>query len=306
MQYFHFQGIKSNDIVAPQLVERSSTRRDSMARIEVAYLGPIGTYSHLVAEKRFGHRAKLVPLPTILDVCTFVSQDPLRRHGIVPIENSSGGAIYEMVDILLGNSPRVRILEELSLDVRLALLGRRGEKCRILYSHFAPLEHCVSWLKRNLPRAEKRVVATTAIAAQQASCQRNAMALGNRRLAQIYGLEVLHYPVQADVPNITVFLLLGGTQQIQPKSVKSTLAVKLPNRPGSLCTFLEAFRDQQVNLSRLLSRPLRGCPRQYAFLVDIEGHPDRPNVRKALALARKASVQLRSVGSFPCRHPYKS
>ena len=277
-----------------------------MPRIEVAYLGPIGTYSHLVAEKRFGHRAKLVPLPTIQDVCRFVSQAPSDRRGIVPIENSSGGAIYEMVDILLGSSPRVHMLEELSLDVKLALLGRRGEKTRVLYSHFAPLEHCVTWLKRNLPRVEKRVVATTAIAAQQVSCQRNAASLGNRRLAQIYGLEVLHYPVQADVPNITVFLLIGGTQRDQPRSTKTTLAVNLPNRPGSLCTFLEAFRDQQVNLSRLLSRPLRGSPRQYAFVVDVEGSPDKPNAKRAFALAKKASVRLRRVGSFPCRKPYKS
>jgi chorismate mutase / prephenate dehydratase len=277
-----------------------------MAKIEVAYLGPIGTYSHLVAERRFGHRAKLVPLPTILDVCTFVSRDPSRRRGVVPIENSSGGAIYEMVDILLENSPRVHILEELSLNVKLALLGRRGEKTRTLYSHFAPLDHCVTWLKRHLPRVEKRVVASTAIAAQQAAAQRSAAALGSRRLAHIYGLEVLHYPVAADIPNITVFLLLGGTQRLHPKSAKSTLAVKLPNRPGSLCTFLEAFRDQHVNLSRLLSRPLRGCPREYAFLVDIDGDPDKPRVRKALALARKASVQLRLVGSFPCRSAYQS
>ena len=277
-----------------------------MAKMEVAYLGPIGTYSHLMAEKRFGHRARLVPLPTILDVCVFVARNPSRRRGIVPIENSSGGAIYEMVDILLGNSPRVRILEELSLDVKLALLGRRGERSRILYSHFAPLDHCAAWLKRHMPHVEKRVVASTAMAGQQASCQRNATALGNRRLAQLYGLEVLHYPVAADVPNITVFLLIGGTQRIQSRSTKSTLAVKLPNRPGSLCTFLEAFRDQKVNLSRLLSRPLRGSPREYAFLVDIEGSPGKPTVKRALAIARSASVQLRLVGSFPSRSPYQS
>ena len=130
--------------------------------------------------------------------------------------------------------------------------------------------------------------------------------MGNKRLAQIYGLEVLHYPVQADVPNITVFLMLGGTQRIQPRSTKTTLAVKLPNRPGSLCTFLEAFRDQKVNLSRLLSRPLRGSPGEYAFLVDIEGSPDKPNVKRALRLAKAASVQLRIVGSFPCRPLYRS
>jgi len=276
-----------------------------MARLEVGYLGPMGTYSHLVAEKRYGPRAKLFPLPTILDVCQFVSRDPARR-GIVPIENSSGGAIYEMVDILLGNRPRVNILEELSLNVRLALLGRRGEKPRVLYSHFAPLDHCAGWIRKHLPRAEKRVVASTAVAALQAASQRNAVALGDRKLARLYGLEILHYPVEADMPNVTVFLAIGGTRRIQPFGSKITLAVKLPNVPGSLCAFLETFRDHGVNLSRLLSRPIRGQPRQYAFLVDIEGSAEASNVRRALRKARSVSAEFRLVGAYPCRKPYTS
>lgn len=98
-----------------------------MAVTEVAYLGPIGTYSHLVAEKRYGRNCKMIALPTILDVCSFAS-GKTSRHGIVPIENSSGGAIYETVDILLANKPKVHIKEELSLDVKLALLGRGGRE----------------------------------------------------------------------------------------------------------------------------------------------------------------------------------
>ena len=276
-----------------------------MAVYEVAFLGPIGTYSHLVAEKRFGTGHKMVPLPTVLDVCTYVAANPERR-GIVPIENSSGGAIYETIDILLADRPSVQILEELSLNVKLALLGIKGEKIKYLYSHFAPLEHCVDWINRNLAGVEKRVVASTASAAQHAAAVRNATALGSRKLAALYDLQIIKFPVQADIVNLTMFLAIGGRRRIQPEGTKTTLAVKLPNVPGSLCTLLEAFRGENVNLSRIISRPIRGCPREYAFLVDIAGKPSAPPVRRALARARKTCVELRTVGCYPCRTTYKS
>lgn len=276
-----------------------------MAVREVAYLGPVGTYSHLVAEKRYGQKCRLTPLPTVLDVCTYVSNHP-DRHGVVPIENSSGGAIYETVDILLENRPRIHIEEELSLDVKLALLGHKGEKIKSLYSHFAPLEHCDAWLRRHLPRIQRHAVPSTALAAQIASQERNAGVIGSRRLARLYDLTVKKYPIAADVPNLTVFIAISGAKKNLKNRNKTTLAVKLPNIPGSLCTFLEAFRNENVNLSRIISRPIRGCPREYAFLVDIQGSTSLPRVVRALSVARRTCVQLRIVGSFPSRYPYKS
>jgi len=273
--------------------------------LEVGYLGPMGTYSHLVAEKRFGRRARLVPLPSVLDVCSFVSRHPQRR-GIVPIENSSGGAIYETVDILLANRPRIGIEEELSLNVSLALLGRRGEKVSVLYSHFAPLEHSQVWLKKHLPKATHRVVASTAAAAVHAASEMNAAALGNRRLARMYGLDVLAYPVQSDVPNLTVFYVINGGRAASGTPEKTTLAVKLPNTPGSLCSFLDRFRNEDVNLSRLLSRPIRGCPREYAFLIDLVGGTSEQHVRRAMRAARRTVAEMRTVGSYPTRSPYSS
>jgi len=276
-----------------------------MASTEVAYLGPVGTYSHLLVEKRFGSACKPVPLPTILDICTFVSRDP-RRMGIVPIENSSGGTIYETIDILLANKPKVFVQEELSLEVKLALIGCKGERIKILYSHFAPLEHAVAWIKRHLPKVEKRVVVSTAAAAQRAAAERHAAALGSRKLARLYDLDVIEYPVEADIPNITSFLVVAGRKRKIVKPTKTTLAVRLPNKPGSLCSFLETFRDEAVDLSRLISRPLRGRPREYAFLVDITGGASSPSVKRALAQAREFSVELRVVGSYPSRRRYKS
>ena len=277
-----------------------------MAIAEVAYLGPEGTYSHLVAEERYGTRRKMTALPTITDVCAHVASDPIGRRGIIPVENSSGGAIYETVDILLANRPRIRICEELSLNVQLALLGRKGQKITTLYSHFAPLEHCTRWTKRRLPRVEKHVVSSTAVAARMAFLEDHAGALGNKRLAKLYNLDVLEYPVEADCRNITLFLAIGGRERMIRSATKSTLAVKLPNTPGTLCTFLEAFRAEGVNLSRIISRPIRGVPREYAFLVDIDGSVALPEAKRALKVARRTSVEIRVVGSYPVGQEFRS
>lgn len=281
-------------------------RKNRISKEEIGYLGPEGTYSHQVAEKRFGAESSLIPLPSILDVCRFVSGRGERR-GIIPIENSSGGAIYETVDVLLLNSPRIYVQEELSLDVKLALLGRRGEKIKTLYSHFVPIEHCAPWIRKHLPRVAKKVTSSTAAAAEKAASEPNAAALGSRKLAGRYGLEVLEYPVEADIPNITTFLsITGRSRPVTGRNMRTTLAVKLPNSPGALWTFLDAFRQNSINLSRIISRPLRGCPKEYAFLVDVQGAVTDPRVIRSLALARKTSVNIRVSGSYPCKLPYKS
>lgn len=276
-----------------------------MANTEIAFLGPTGTYSHLVATKYFGENKKMIPLPTIPDVCNYVNEKPSRR-GIVPIENSSGGAIYETVDILLAGIPKVHTIEEIALNVQLALLGAKNEKIKYIYSHFAPLEHCSGWISKNLPGVEKRIVSSTAVAAKHAAEERNAAALGSRTLARSHNLDILEFPVQADIINMTMFLAIGGTGKVLPRATKSLLSAHLPNTPGSLCTFLETFKKENVNLSKIISRPIRGCPREYAFLFEITGNPTTKSFKQALDAAKKASVSLRLIGSFPCHKSYKS
>jgi len=277
-----------------------------MPKLAVAFLGPIGTYSHLVAEKRFGRNAQMFPLETISDVFAYVA-----RHrgscGIVPVENSSGGVITETIDILMSAPKRLQVQEELSLNVKLALLGHRTRTIERIYSHFAPIEHCNGWLKTRLPKAERIVVTSTAAAAQQAVNDPGGAALASRRLAQMTGLSVLHYPIEEDVPNLTVFLVIGNKAPKRPlRAAKTSLSVRLPNVPGSLCSFLEAFRIADVNLNRIVSRPIRGSPRQYAFLVDIEGDCRTPHIAATLVVARQTCVELNVVGCYHSRKPYTS
>jgi len=272
---------------------------------QIAYLGPQGTFSELVARKRFGRAIPGVPLPGIYEVFEHVRKNR-NAVGIVPIENSSGGNIYETIDCLIESGRSLVILEELSLQVRLALLGHRGKNIRTLYSHFAPMQHCDPWISSHLPKVERKEVSSTAMAAETAAKNPNAAALGMRDAARQYGLDVLEFPVQPDVPNLTQFICIGHKSAAPETGSKTSMIVTLTNRPGALCDLLAIFRDHDINMTRILSRPIIGQPKSYIFFIDILGTPDRSPAREALARAARTVESLRYAGAYPVRRPYLS
>jgi len=276
----------------------------TMKNRTVTFLGPRGTYSHLVATKRFaGYR--MLPQDGILDVCAYVASHPT-SCGIVPIENSSGGTINETVDVLLDESQPVFIQEELSLHVQLALLGHKGLPIKSLYSHFVPLEHCAPWIAKHLPNVHKRECESTAAAAACAARDPEGAALCSRYLTRTFKLDLLEFPVESSTPNITTFVVIRAKPTRLPRIRKTTLALRLPNTPGSLYRFLGTLQAENINLSRLVSRPIRGRRQEYAFLVDLDADAQTAPVQRALTEANIEATSLRICGSFPSHRTYQS
>ncbi|MBL9153924.1 MAG: prephenate dehydratase [Verrucomicrobiales bacterium] len=267
-------------------------------RLRVAYLGPEGSFAHLVARKRFGDQ-ELIPHSSVDDVFNYLETAP-DSLAVVPIENSSGGIITATVDRMIEEGTPFHIQEEISLNVKLALLGREGEKISKLYSHFAPFHHCTKWLKANYPDAEQVVTPSTTLAAIAASQETGSAALGSRESAERYGLDVIHYPVQADVPNITEFFVVAHqANPDSPNNSRTSLAVELPDAAGSLFRFLEPLARNEINLKRIESRPIKGKPHQYRFFIEIQGNSATPLVAKTLEEAKSHCLSLRNFGSYP-------
>ena len=270
----------------------------------IAYLGPEGSFAHLVAKQRYEGRA-LRPFKTIPEVFEYVSGEP-QSLGIVPIENSSGGNILPTVDGLIENACRIFVNEELSLDVKLALLGRKDSPIDVVYSHSAPLQHCQKWLRKTYPNAEHVAAPSTSGAVQFALQEPNAAAIGPIENAEMYGLEVLHYPIEKEVPNVTQFFVIAHERQAITDGVKSSFVVALPNSPGSLCAFLEPFKNAAVNLTRIQSRPIIGQPNTYMFLVELEGSEEAGPVQQALRGAGEVAMRIDSLGSYRVIARYQS
>jgi chorismate mutase/prephenate dehydratase len=263
----------------------------------LACLGPEGSFSYLLTQMRFPN-VPVRAMATVGEVFDLMAVDA-GAMGIVPIENSSGGFIVDTVDRLVDEGTTVRIVEELTLNVKLALLGKSGAPIEVVYSHAMPFFHSDAWLRANLPNARRVAKPSTAISAALAASETGAAAIGPRQNAERHALEILHYPIAGEVQNITQFFLLGHEENRPTQEHNRTaLVVDLPDRPGSLCRFLTPLSDAGVNMKRLESRPLRGQPNKYRFYIEIEGSLASPIVAEALARTRDDGAQVRSLGSY--------
>lgn len=267
----------------------------------IAYLGPEGSFAHHVAKQRFGD-TDLRPFRGIPEVFAFINSES-RGRAVVPIENSTGGTIMPTVDGLIDNALFVQ--EELSLDVKLALIGRKDVPIQVVYSHFAPLQHCEKWLHAHYPDARLVATPSTSGAAQLAAREEGSAAIGPVENAQAHRLDILHYPIESHIPNVTQFFVIAHSPVVSEESTKTSLVVALKDVPGSLCLFLEPFKEHGVSLKRIQSRPIIGQPNTYVFFVEIEGAEQERTVNKALIAARTVSDSIKSLGSYPVRSRYQ-
>lgn len=271
----------------------------------VAYLGPEGTFSGILARRRFGTKAELLPCPSIDAVFESVASGTA-PVGLVPVENSSGGTVHDTIDLLIRHAGKVFITGELSLDIRIALIGRREATLRTIYSHFTQIKHHAAWLKKNHPSARLVPVTSTTTAAEKAAASKNAAALASPGAAKIYGLEILETPHRGGEVNVTNFFTIARQPAPDAGANRTAFVAALKNTCGSLHRFLGPFARQNVSLTRIVSRPVPGQPQTYVFYIEIEGADTEPPVRRALELAARHARFIHRLGSFALGRRYRS
>jgi chorismate mutase/prephenate dehydratase len=271
----------------------------------VAYLGPEGTFSWILARARFGEKKELFPCPAIDAVFEAVASGKCST-GLVPVENSSGGTVHDTIDLLIRHKGEVFITEEPSLDIRIALLGHKGTTPRTIHSHFTQITHHREWLKTRYPKSRLVPAASTTQAAAKAAESRGAAALASPGAAGIYGLDVLEIPEPASAVNVTNFFTISLAPARSTKSNRTALVAELKNQCGSLHKFLGPFARQGLSLTRIISRPVPGQPQTYVFYIELEGAASEEPVARALDAARRQARSLTPLGSFPVGRRFSS
>ncbi|MCX8512255.1 MAG: hypothetical protein ORN83_10880 [Chthoniobacteraceae bacterium] len=272
---------------------------------KVAYLGPEGTFSGILARQRFGKKTELLPCQTIDAVFEAVLSGSAPM-GLVPVENSSGGTVPDTIDLFIRHAGSIFIHEELSLNIRIALLGRTGSKVKTVYSHFTQIKHHGDWLKSRHPKATLVPVQSTAIASELASSNANSAALASPGAAEIYHLDVLEFPSGADEINVTNFFTISKKPTLKSSANRTAFVAALKNTCGSLHRLLGPFSRQKVSLTRIVSRPVPGQPQTYVFYIEVEGSSNDPEVARSIELASGQAHSLTPLGSFPLGRRFRS
>jgi chorismate mutase/prephenate dehydratase len=291
-------GPLANDALARLFTEIISACRALEQPLSVAYLGPQGTFSEMALAKQFGAAVEAQPCASIDEVFR-AAETGAAQYAVVPVENSTDGAIGRTLDLLL--TTPLKICAEVVLRVQQNLMARKApiKAIRKVYSHPQSLAQCNGWLAQNLPLARRVPLASNAEAARVAAKEAGAAAIGPEIAAARYGLKLLARSIEDDPKNRTRFLVLGSQDSGPSGSDRTSLAMTTHNRPGSLHELIASFSAHGVNMTRLESRPARTGQWEYYFYVDIEGHQQDARAAKALAELRDKAPFVKVFGSYP-------
>lgn len=271
--------------------------------LSIAFLGPLGTYSEEAALKQFGQGRTAVVCASIDEVFRTLEANQA-DYGVVPVENSTEGAIGRTLDLLL-SSP-LKICGEITLPVHHCLLSKQPDISRIshVFSHSQSLSQCHEWLNKNLQKAQREAVTSNAVAAQMihdlVSTEGTfAAAIASKRAAELFNLNVLAENIEDDPKNTTRFLVIGRHEVAPSGKDKTSLVLSTKNKPGAMLGLLEPLARHGVSMTKLESRPSKQGLWDYVFFVDIEGHQADDNVQNALHDLRERASSVKVLGSYP-------
>ncbi len=222
-------------------------------------------------------------------------------YAVLPIENSSHGAVSDIFDLLV-RYPALAIVEEVDLHVAHALMSVAGasmDGLKRIYSHPQALGQCAAFLEAH-PDIEAVPVLNTAVAAAYVRDHQDPCiaALASELSAELYGLTILQRGVNQEKSNTTRFIVLGRERVYTADAEKISICFETAHKPGALYNALGNFIFNDVNMLMIQSRPIPEKPFEYRFFIDLEGNLSMPNVINALAGLEDQITSLRILGNY--------
>lgn len=288
------------EAIASVWTEIISACRGLERGMTVAYLGPRGSFSEQAAFEHFGRSVQPLPCPSFDEVFRAVEAGQA-DVGMVPVENSTEGAVNRTLDLLL--STPLKILGERSLDIRHCLMTQSGtmEGVTAIAAHPQALAQCQGWLNRNYPGLERIAESSNSEAARVASGNPAIAAIAGETAAPAWQLQIVAAGIQDDPNNRTRFLAIGDIQPLPTGKDKTSVIMAVPNRAGAVYDMLAPMAANGVSMTRFESRPARTGQWEYYFYVDVLGHRDDSQVARALADLQSQAAFLKVLGSYPAQ-----
>ena len=292
------QGPLSNEVLLRVFREIMSACLAQQNPLKIAYLGPEGTFSQAAVQKHLGHSVIAIPMASIEEVFAEV-ESRNADFGVVPVENSTEGAVNHTFDMFY--TTPLKICGEIELRIQQNLLSRAADLAHVerVYSHAQSLAQCKNWLREHLPKAERIPVSSNAEAARRARNADDAAAIAGLAAAHVYGLKVLAPNIEDRPDNTTRFFVLGPELFPPSGHDKTSLLLAVKDQPGALYSLLTPLAKHGISMTRIESRPARGAKWEYVFFIDVEGHVESGALKAALDDLGPVAAQLKVLGAYP-------
>ncbi len=270
----------------------------------IAYLGPPGTFSEEAAAAYAAgdSSAHLLPMASIPAVVTAI-ETAAATVGVLPIENLLEGSVNYTLDLLI-HETSLQILAEVVIPIRQYLVARPGislAEIEVLYGHPQSLGQCRKFIERCLPGvATVASLSNSAAPVEAMADPRRAAAISTRRAAELTASTILARDIADNLSNVTRFIILAQADAPPSGDDKTSFCFGFrEDRAGTLVGALRELAEEQINMTKLESRPSKAVLGQYIFLVDINGHRDEPRIARALERIAEQAGMFKIFGSYP-------
>ena len=219
-------------------------------------------------------------------------------YGVVPIENSTEGAVTHTYDMFVDSE--LKICAQILLPIRHNLMAAGPRRAiKKLYSISQVFAQCRQWIHVNMPHVELVEVSSSTRAAEIVRREPNAGALASALAAEKYGLTIHDENIQDSSENVTRFLVIGRKSSPRTGHDKTSVMYSVQDRVGALHDTIASFKKYKINMTKIESRPSKKKAWEYYFFVDFLGHYEDASVKKALAELAKHTMFVKILGSYP-------
>jgi chorismate mutase/prephenate dehydratase len=285
-------GMLTDQAIEALFLELFAVARNYELPERIAFLGPEASFTHQAAEKKFGAMSSYLPVHSIKGVFREVARGQA-KFGVVPIENSFNGIVSDTISCL--SDFDLKIIAEVLVEIH-HVLATKAECVKLvkrIYSKDIAFGQCSQFLEDvGLDMVEQIPVESTAKAAQLAAKDPESAAICSEVAARIYHLPMLFKNIEDEGNNRTRFFIVSDFENAPSGNDKTTILVRLPNRPGALVDFLNDFKEAEIDLTKIKSHIVGGVS---IFFIEFDGHKEDAKIRR---IFEKHKESIKFLGSY--------
>jgi prephenate dehydratase len=264
--------------------------------IHVSFQGERGAYSEAAAKLFFNEEIETIPLTTFAEVLESTSADKT-EYSILPVENSLEGSVGESYDLLYSTS--LNATGEVYHRIEHCLIGiGKLDEIDTVYSHPQALGQCRQFIEKHNMKTIPAYDTAGSVKIIKELNKSNCACIASKAAAEIYRMPVIAENIANNLNNYTRFLILSKESSPETNNDKTSIIFSIKHEPGSLYRIIENFHKNNVNLTKIESRPTKANTWEYNFYVDFEGHANNPKISEMLKKIKQDTLFMKILGSY--------
>ncbi len=265
--------------------------------INVSFQGERGAYSEAAAKSFFDEEIETIPYTTFAEVLESTSKDNT-EYAILPVENSLEGSVGESYDLLY--STNLNATGEIYHRIEHCLIGIGNlDEINTVYSHPQALGQCRKFIEEHNMKTIPAYDTAGSVKIVKELNQKDCACIASKNASSIYNMPVIAEKIANNLNNYTRFLILSKNKSPITKNDKTSIIFSIKHEPGSLYRIIENFHNNNINLTKIESRPTKENTWEYNFYVDFEGHSEDSRISEMLDKIKQDTLFMKILGSYP-------